>query len=61
MREPILLLVSMVPTLSSYSLMEQFMRVGWVFSSLLCKNDVLVIMQGCTRISEWYVWTELID
>ena len=33
--------------------------MGYQFTSM--HKDVLVIRQGCTRISEWYVWTKLID
>ena len=51
----------MVLALSSYSLMTQFIRVEWVFSSLLCIRIFLVITQDCIGISEWYLWTGLID
>ena len=35
---------------------------GWMgFQFTFIHKRVLVIMQGCIRISEWYVWTELID
>ena len=42
---------------SEFILLVSTTYEGWMGSqhySLLCKN-ILVIMQGCTRISEWYV------
>ena len=36
LKDPVLLWVLMVPALSSYSLITHIIRVGWVFSSLLC-------------------------
>ena len=35
---------------------------GWMgFLFTFMYKGILVIMQGCTRISEWYLWTELIS
>ena len=31
------------------------------FQFTFVHKDVLVIMQGCTRVSEWYLQTRLID
>ena len=61
MRELVLLRVLVVLVLSSYSLITWFMRIGWVFGSLLYIKGGLVTTQGYTGINEWYLWTGLID
>ena len=35
---------------------------GWMdFQFTFVYKGVLVIMEGCTGISEWYIWIQLID
>ena len=49
LREPILLWVPMVLTLSLYTMMTWFMRVKLALGSfILIQKGILVITQGCT-------------
>ena len=42
--------------------LDDIVYEGWMgFLFTFVHKGVLVIMQGCTGISEWYLWTRLID
>ena len=46
---------------SELKFLDDTVYEGWMsFKSTFMHKGVLV-MQGCTRISEWYLWIELID